>query len=75
MAMASAGIAMMRRVSRSNGSAGKPIQCGRESGSLPRSATVGSSSFNHDASTLSTTMQINGEGIARTPGSGRRGNP
>ena len=75
IAMASAGIAMMRRVSQFHGTSGRPAKTGRLEGSWPRSATVFSGSPRPTLSALSTRMQINGEGIALTPGSGSRGRP
>ena len=62
MAIASAGSKMMRSVSRLAGTCGSP-HCGSASGSWPRSATVATGRPSAVVNTVSSSTQINGEGI------------
>ena len=63
IAIASAGSRMMRSVSSDAGTSGKP-NSGSASGSWPKSATVGRCKPMPDASSVSTTTQISGDGMA-----------
>ncbi|MNV02446.1 hypothetical protein D3C71_926820 [compost metagenome] len=71
MAIASAGSRMMRRVSSDAGTCGS-ANTGNASGSLPRSPTMGRCSPSADASTVSTTTQISGDGMAVSAGHASR---
>ena len=71
MAIASAGSRMMRRVSSDTGTCGS-ANMGSASGNWPRSPTVGSLRPRADASTVSTTTQISGDGITDSAGHASR---
>jgi len=71
MAIASAGSRMMRSVSSDTGTCGN-ANTGSASGNCPRSPTVGSLRPRADASTVSTTTQISGDGITDSAGHASR---